>query len=270
MSQNGRRARYALATSAIMALSLHFLVSPAFATHSWNGYHWARTGNPLTLKLGDNVTSAWDSYFATASTDWSASSVLNTAIVAGTSSPRTCKPSSGRVKVCNAKYGFNGWLGIAQIWLSGGHITQGATKLNDSYFNLAAYNTPAWRATVTCQEIGHTFGLDHQDENQTNPNLGTCMDYTNDPDGDPSLVPPNLDNQHPNAHDFDELAIIYQHLDGNTTVGAAAVAAANAGGNSAAEWGKAVRFTRDGKGRVFVKDLGAGRQQVTFVIWAPL
>ncbi len=34
-----------------------------------------------------------------------------------------------------------------------------------------------------CQEIGHDFGLDHQDENFNNPNLGTCMDYTNDPLG---------------------------------------------------------------------------------------
>ena len=27
------------------------------------------------------------------------------------------------------------------------------------------------------QEIGHTFGLDHQDENFSNANLGSCMDY---------------------------------------------------------------------------------------------
>jgi hypothetical protein len=39
-----------------------------------------------------------------------------------------------------------------------------------------------------CQEVGHTFGLDHQDENFNNTNLGTCMDYTNDPST----------NQHPN------------------------------------------------------------------------
>lgn len=37
------------------------------------------------------------------------------------------------------------------------------------------------RCLVTCQEVGHTFGLDHRDENFDNGNLGTCMDYTNDP-----------------------------------------------------------------------------------------
>ena len=65
-----------------------------------------------------------------------------------------------------------------------------------------------------CQEVGHTLGLDHQDENFDNPNLGTCMDYTSDPGT----------NQHPNQHDYDELEAIYAHLDTTTTVGSAAPA----------------------------------------------
>jgi hypothetical protein len=255
MTRIGRKAWYVLAAAAIPAL---FLASPASATHSWGGYHWGRTANPFTLKLGDNVGSAWDSYLAGASTDWSESLVLDTVIVPGTVNPRTCKPRSGMVQVCNAKYGFNGWLGIAQIWLSGEHITQGVNKLNDSYFGLSTYNTPAWRAMVACQEIAHTFGLDHQDENQTNTNLGTCMDYTNNPVGPPSNIAPN-------QHDYDELVTIYNHADSTTTVNSASGAMAN----NANDWGKAVRFTKDGKGRVFVKDLGAGRQMVTFVTWAP-
>ena len=163
-----------------------------------------------------------------------------------------------------SQYGYNGWLGIAQIWLSGDHITQGITKLNDSYFNLTTYNRPEWRDMVMCQEIGHTFGLDHQDENFENANLGTCMDYTNNPLGLPDVN--TDDNTQPNAHDYDELDTIYSHADSVTTVGSASAAMAN----NAADWGKAVRFTEDGRGRVFVKDLGAGRQMVTFVTWAPL
>ena len=31
---------------------------------------------------------------------------------------------------------------------------------------------------VICQEIGHTFGLDHQSE--TGASLNTCMDYYHD------------------------------------------------------------------------------------------
>src|SRR5688572_31754287 len=52
-----------------------------------------------------------------------------------------CRPTAGRIEVCNAAYGNNGWLGIAQIWISGAHITQGTTKLNDTYFNTDTYNT---------------------------------------------------------------------------------------------------------------------------------
>ena len=95
-------------------------VGTAFAFHSWGPYHWARQSNPFTLKLGDNVSSAWDSVLRTASDDWTVSIVLDTTVVAGLSSRRSCKPTNGRVEVCNAKYGNNGWLGIAQIWVTGG------------------------------------------------------------------------------------------------------------------------------------------------------
>src|SRR5262245_13693975 len=129
--------RCALACAIVVALiTLH---SSVFASHSWGGYHWARTANPFTIKLGDNVSPAWDPFLATASYDWSKGSpnwpdVLDTTVVPGQATPRNCRPTSGRVEVCNATYGSNGWLGVAQIWLSGGHITQGTVKINDTYF----------------------------------------------------------------------------------------------------------------------------------------
>src|SRR3990172_1838685 len=84
-------------------------VGTASAGHSWGGYHWARTSNPFTLKVGDNVSSSWDAYLATTSSDWSASTVLDTTIVGGSANPKNCRPTSGRVEVCNATYGNNGW-----------------------------------------------------------------------------------------------------------------------------------------------------------------
>lgn len=240
------------------------LASVAYANHSWGGYHWARTSNPFTLKLGDNVTSAWDAYLAGASADWSQSNVLDTTIVAGgVKSPKNCRPTAGRIEVCNAKYGNNGWLGLAQIWITGGvHISQGIAKMNDTYFNTSQYNTPAWRRLVMCQEVAHAFGLDHQDENFNNPNLGSCMDYTGDPDGP-------LSNEHPNAHDFEQLGIIYAHLDTTTTVGAG-VAPRNGKANldSPTEWGQVVRQDARGRSSLYERDLGGGRKVVTFVFWA--
>ncbi len=242
------------ATFAAAAVS----ISTAGASHSWGGYHWARTSNPFTLKLSDNVSSNWDAYLRTTSTDWSASTVLDTAVVTGTANPKNCRPASGRVEVCNASYGNNGRLGVAQIWLSGGHITQGTVRLNDTYFKTAAYNTPAWRNLVMCQEVGHTLGLDHQDEIFDNPNLGTCMDYTRDPST----------NQHPNQHDYDQLALIYAHLDTTTTVSGAAAAKGAAGLDEPGQWGRAVRSSASGRAVLYERDLGAGQKVVTFVTWA--
>ena len=135
---------------AILAvLSVFAFATYASADHSWGGYHWARAVSPLSLKLGDNVTATWDSSLATASTDWNATStILNTSIVAGKVDPRKCRPTPGRVEVCNSRYGNNGWLGIASIWVNGSHITQGTVKMNDTYFNTAKYNTPSWRQLV--------------------------------------------------------------------------------------------------------------------------
>ena len=159
---HSKLSRRALLAAAALALGL--AASDASATHSWGGYHWARTANPFTIKLGNNVSSVWTSSLNTASSDWSASDVLNTTVVTGLANPRNCRATSGRVEVCNSTYGNNGWLGIASISITGGtHITQGTVKLNDTYFNTPQYNKPEWRALVTCQEIGHTFGLDHQD-----------------------------------------------------------------------------------------------------------
>ncbi len=43
---------------ALASLTFAGVASTASATHSWGGYHWARTVNPLTLKLGNNVSAA--------------------------------------------------------------------------------------------------------------------------------------------------------------------------------------------------------------------
>ncbi len=256
MSRASRRAF--LLTSAL-ALVMAFPASVS-ANHSWGGYHWARQANPFTLKLGDNVSSTWDPFLVTTSADWSASTVLDTTIVTGSARPRLCNATVGMVQVCNAKYGNNGWLGVASIWASGSHITKGTVKLNDTYFNTASYNTEAWRNLVSCQEVGHTLGLDHQDEAFDNPNLDTCMDYTNNP----------TSNQHPNTHDYDQLVTIYSHLDTTTTVASAPAGAATAAGANAPDsaWGTLVKVTNHGHGAWYVRDLGAGNLILTHVFWA--
>ena len=266
--------RYLLSLVLAAAALFTFFTSVVQADHSWGGYHWARTSNPFTLKLGDNLSSGWKSFLGTTSSDWSASSVLDTTIVTGGTNPKNCRATSGRVEVCNSKYGSNGWLGLAQIWISGSHITQGVTKLNDTYFNTAYYNKPAWKNLVMCQEVGHTLGLDHQDEIFDNANLGTCMDYTDDPSG--LLKNNQLNNEHPNTHDYDELAIIYSHFDTYTSIQSGTTklpygltvskGILDNAFESKSEWGKELR--NNGKVALFERDFGGGHKLYTFIILA--
>lgn len=121
---------------------------------------------------------------------------------------------------------------------------------------------------MSCQEVGHTIGLDHQDETFDNPNIGTCMDYTNDPST----------NQHPNRHDYDELVAIYSHLDGSTTVGQSVNHQPAVGDMPPAmndinlkgpgQWGKVIQKSDDGRNMLFELDFGGGHRVFTFVTWA--
>ena len=166
--------------------------------------------------------------------------------------------------MCSSAYGKTGWLGVAQVWVSGPHIVQGTVKVNDTYFNTATYSDPAWRNLVMCQEVGHTLGLDHQDVDFTNPNRGTCMDYTNDPST----------NQHPNQHDYDELVTIYAHLDSTTTVSSATVtsqlppAMRDLDFSTPRQWGRLVATTRNGRTEMYELDFGGGNKIFTFVVVA--
>ena len=266
----------------ISLLALLLVAGTASASHSWGKYHWDISTDDSAvspLKLGDNLTSpAWTGSLTGASSDWNLS-VLGNQVVAGANNAN-CDPTSGRVEVCNGDYGNNGWLGIASIWVTrcrSGHIVQGVVKVNDTYFNTSQYDTQAWRNFVMCQEVGHTFGLGHQDEDFNNANLGTCMDYTSDPDG---TLFGQLDNQRPNQHDYYMMTEIYAHLNstdddskpkkGNNGGGKGkpSRAGANIDLNDPSSWGQAIKQDAQGNNSLFQRNLGNGQVLITHVIWA--
>ena len=244
--------------AAIGALAL-LVALPGFtaANHSWGSYHWARTANPFTVKVVDSMTADWDDNLDVAISDWNSFSVMNVVEEAGDSSTKTrkrCAAITGKVRACNAAYGNNGWLGLAQIWLSGSHIIKGTAKMNDSYFASASYSETN-RQHVVCQEIGHDWGLDHQDE--SGADLNTCMDYDD-----------ALGNAHPNNHDYQQLETIYAHLDSSTTTAAVPAGFDNADVSAQAAWGRLVAQSADGRSAFFVRDFGNGFRIITHVLWA--
>ena len=257
-----------------LGLASTTISTAALATHSWGGYHWARTTPQFTLKLGDNLTSAdWKSHLSQSSGNWNAgNSAVLTAIVAGTSNKR-CSMVTGTTQVCNGTYGNNGWLGLASINLTGGtHITQGSAKMNDTYFNTATYNNPNEREHVMCQEIAHTFGLDHQSTDGSSQN--SCMDYFSNTGANAISTLSTA----PNQHDFDELNIIYAHLDSSTTIAAIAAAAVRAAlnGHSSADvdvtddpnsWGQLVSQSASGRSSTYERHNADGSKTVTHVYW---
>lgn len=262
----------------LVAVVALLIPTVASASNAWSTYHWARTSNPFTLKVHDNVTLKWEASLFDADKDWDLSTELDLNVLwqQPLSNVKKCASATGVIEICNSRYGATGWLGIAGISVSGSHITKGYTKLNDTYFDTATYNKPEWRQMVTCQELGHDFGLAHQDEVFDNPNLGSCMDYTNNPLGPPSNVSPN-------THDFDQIKAIYAHLDSTTTI--SSVIGNMAKGLSrpqtigeiladAGQWGTPVRFDGEGRPNVFILVTGMSKNgeaefEVTHILWAP-
>jgi len=208
MSKRFMAAGFVVAAALFVAVTYGAVVS---ADHAWGSYHWARTGDPANppdfkLTVVNSTTSDWDQYVDQAVIDWTASKKLDMVqdVNGSTSSRdrRKCKGPDGMVRICNLAYGPTGWLGIAGISIdANNHIVTGYTKLNDTYFNTSTYNSPDWKQSVTCQELGHNVGLGHQDEDFNNTSLVSCMDYQNPP------------YEYPNAHDYEQLDRIYGHTD---------------------------------------------------------
>lgn len=100
--------------------------------------------------------------------------------------------STDHVNAYNGSYGSTGWLGIAEIQRSSGcTVYQGRSRLNQTYLDNGSY-TRTNKKHVACQEVGHLFGLHHNQGSNT-----TCMNDT------------ILSAPYPNSHDQSMINSIY-------------------------------------------------------------
>ncbi len=185
------------------------LSSPALASHQWLNYHWKRHDAQVTIKLVDSSSDFYRTNInGTPTSDWDGSSrhivVRETSGVANDASTRLNCPAPKkyrRVRLCtHDDYNFANpnKLGEAQVWTfpGTGHLAYATAKVEAD-----RVSSDAERRSAMCQEIGHTLGLDHRDPLASD----SCMVQTNGP-------------EHPDSHDYDQLAnITHKHEQGEVT-----------------------------------------------------
>ena len=183
--------------------------APTAATSGSGSFHWARQSSQFTLQIGSNLSGPWPGILSDAVSDWNKNETVTFRVVGGGTNPQECRPVTGRVEVCNWRYGTQeGWLGLTRLYFnaSGDHIESATVQLNDSFFDTAnQYNNNAAREHTMCHEIGHTAGLDHVGSDSCmNDSQYAVFHYVN-----------------PINKDFNQLARIYGHSDSSTTVAGA-------------------------------------------------
>ena len=169
--------RTAPAIALAAAVTLGVPTDARATNHQWGSYHSKKDGvTVLELDLGDCHSPGgygWKGIWGLAVDDWNTYSgdyLYFNKVGCG----------AGDVNSYDDYYGNTGWLGIANIWVTRGknkHITEGMTRVNEYYITLSGYtgfDEYVELRHVECQEIGHTFGVDH--------NYGeTCMNTDDRP-----------------------------------------------------------------------------------------
>lgn len=154
-------------------------------------------GDGLKLTLHNAMTEDWQATLVRAVQNWDngVPDALTLAIAKVEEEP-ACEPEFGIFKICNGDYGATSWHGMNTVLLRGRFVVASTTRLNEYFLGTSSEAT---RLFTLCHEIGHGFGLPHGDEDFSNEDTGSCMDYTSNPSN----------NSEPNERNYSDLASLY-------------------------------------------------------------
>jgi hypothetical protein len=163
-------------------------------------------GQGVTVRINNALDPSYHSFFTTSIQNWENAtqfgvpdSIRFDVSTIGPSSSACEDGIFGEIVVCNADYGQTKWVGIELSVTDGGNMLKSIVKINDYYLS----RVPAvYKQYTLCHEIGHSIGLEHQDENFYNKGTQSCMDYT-------AYV---QDSTQPNKIDYGKLTQLYGKL----------------------------------------------------------
>jgi hypothetical protein len=142
-----RRIRAAFAVAAATTLTL-LLGTTGASAHQWGSWSWNRSGSTVTIQVYNYAANSGAANQAL--NDWDSHTIL--------SLPRL--NSHTDISVYDENAGNTGWIGLATIVnYSGNYITHAHAEYNTYYSE--SYDQIVG---TYCQEIGHTFGLDHSND----------------------------------------------------------------------------------------------------------